>query len=1244
MDISYPPDLPISDRRPELLDAIRDHQVVVVAGETGSGKSTQLPKMCLELGFHDHGWIGHTQPRRIAARSIAERVASELDDELGGLVGYKVRFTDKVSKRTAVKTMTDGILLAEMQHDRRLSKYSTIIIDEAHERSLNIDFLLGYLKQLLPKRRDLKVIITSATIDTERFAEHFSNADGDPAPVVEVSGRSYPVDVRYRPPEDEATGEALTQAEAIVEAVFELENEADGDILVFCAGERDIREAADALGDAKLRDTEVLPLFGRLSAAEQHRVFSKKPSGVRRRIVIATNVAETSLTVPGIRYVVDPGTARISRYSNRTKVQRLPIEDVSQASANQRSGRCGRVAPGIAIRLYSEDNFDNRPEFTEPEITRTNLASVLLQMASLGLGDIEKFPFVEPPELRNIRDGVALLEELDAVNPDRQGTRKWLTGIGRDLSRLPIDPRFGRMVLEAADTGCLHEVMVITAALSVRDPRVRPSDKREEAGQAHARFNEPGSDFLAWLNLWNYLEEERAARSNNQFRKMCRREFLDYNRIREWQDIYRQLKVTAKSLNWELRESRWEREGHGGGSRPDVSSETVHQALLTGLLSQVGLKDAASNEFTGGRNARFLIGRGSSLSKKPPNWVMAGELIETNRLWCHSAARIQPEWAERAGEHVTKRSYDEPEWDRDKGSAMTIERVSLYGVPLVVGRRVHYRKVDRDDARQLFIHHALIEGDWDTHHAFFAQNEAVLDEVRKVGARQRRDLFVEYDVLFDFYDERLGRKVTSGADFDQWWNSKRIKSPRLLDLRLEDIFEAPEFDEADQFPETWSAGGVEYAVDYEFDATSDNDGVTVNVPVSLLSHVDADAFEWNVPGLREELVTELLRSMPKSVRKGFVPIPDTVAKILPELEDTEGSVVDAVRRALRSVSEEPLPADALATDRLPDHLRPIYRVVGDDGNLIAQGRDLDALRTQLAREVSDGLQASEHPLTAEGQTSWTFGEIPTQIRTDAGGQSVDAFPSLVDTEDSVALRLLPDANAQHEAMWLGTRRLLRLNVGGIARALDNLLDTEANLAIASSPYDSKVAWVTDASDCLFSKLLADAGGVVWNEADWDVLVGKVRAGLPDVVAELGPHAAEILVRNARLRARLAEKAAPAILPARRDMAQQLVRLVYPNHLTGVGPERLADVARYLKAIEVRLDKLPDRIVQDGQLMAKCKNLESDYDAYAERLAPSEALTELNWQLEEFRVATFAQQVGAAGKVSEKKIRAALRQL
>jgi ATP-dependent RNA helicase HrpA len=1228
--VTYPDDLPIVERRDVLLAGIRENQVLVVAGETGSGKSTQLPKMCVELGLHENGWIGHTQPRRIAARSIAERVAEELGDEVGGLVGYKVRFTDKVSKKTAIKAMTDGILLAEMQHDRNLSAYRTIIVDEAHERSLNIDFLLGYLRRLLPRRPDLKVIITSATIDTGRFSAHF-----DDAPVIEVSGRTYPVDVRYRPPEDGDTGESLTQSEAIVDAVNELELVGDGDILVFCSGEREIREASDALTAARLRNTEIVQLYGRLSAAEQHRVFDRSRRDTRR-IVVATNVAETSLTVPGIRYVIDPGTARISRYSNRTKVQRLPIEEVSQASANQRSGRCGRVAPGIAIRLYSEENFENRPEFTEPEITRTNLASVILQMASLGLGDIETFPFVDPPELRNIRDGVALLEELDAVEPEREGTRKWLTPIGRRLARLPIDPRFGRMVIAAAESGCRREVTIITAAMSVRDPRERPSEKREQAGQLHARFNEPGSDFLSWLNLWDHLETERRARSGSSFRRMCKKEFLNHNRIREWWDIVRQLERTAKSIGWSV---------DPGSADERADPDVIHQCLLTGLLSHIGLRDATGAEYTGGRNARFVIGRSSALAKKPPNWVMAGELIETNRLWAHSAARIRPEWAERAGEHLIKRSYEEPEWDAEKGSAMTIERATLYGVPLVAGRRVHYRRVDPVVAREMFIHHALIEGDWQTHHTFFGQNEDVLDEVRRIGARQRRDVFVEYDVLFDFYDRRVGEKVTSGADFDRWWNRRRRRDPGLLDLHLDDILDADQIAvDHESFPEVWPVGDLALSLDYEFDETAPDDGVTVTVPVALLDRIDARVFEWNVPGLREELVTALLRSMPKDVRRMFVPIPDTAARIMPALIAGTGDLIEVLRQELREIAGEPLPADALVMDRLPKHLLPIYRVVTDDGTVLAQGRDLESVRAQLAADVGDVLSSGDHELVCSGETRWVFGDLPRRVRTSAAGHDVDAFPALVDEGESVGVQLLPDTSRQAEAMWRGTSRLLRLNIGGSARMLDDLFDNRSTLALASSPHGSKLAWVNDAADSIFMHLLEESGGPVWTGAEFAALVDRVRAALPGAVEALGPVAVGILVTAAELRRDLAAPVASALHPAHLDMQAQLDRLVYPDHLSAIGTGRFTDVARYLMGIRVRLDKLPDRVTHDRRLMATCRSLENDVDAHAERLAPTAELEELNWQLEEFRVATFAQHLGTSGKVSEKRIRAALRTL
>ncbi|MGH9001520.1 MAG: ATP-dependent RNA helicase HrpA, partial [Acidimicrobiia bacterium] len=743
--LRYPAELPITARRDDILAAISDHQVVIVAGETGSGKSTQLPKMCLELGRGTDGLVGHTQPRRLAARTIAERIASEIGTEVGGAVGYAVRFTDRVGDATLVKVMTDGILLAEIQRDRRLRRYDTLIIDEAHERSLNIDFLLGYLRQLLPERPDLKVVVTSATIDTERFSAHFGGA-----PVVEVSGRTYPVEVRYRPLEEDTD-----QAEAICEAVAELSAESPGDILVFLSGEREIRDAADALSALDLPATEILPLYARLSAAEQHRVFQPHPG---RRVVLATNVAETSLTVPGIRYVIDPGTARISRYSRRTKVQRLPIEAVSQASANQRAGRCGRVAPGICLRLYSEEDFAARPEFTEPEILRTNLASVILQMEALGLGDMARFPFLDAPDARNIKDGVALLEELGALAPAERQPGKRLTTLGRRLARLPLDPRLGRMVLEAEGHGCVHEVMVITAALAIQDPRERPADQQAAADELHARFAGDESDFLAYLRLWDHLAEQQEALSSNQFRKRCRAEFLNYLRVREWQDIYGQLRQVSRSLDIPI------------NTQPGDPGR-IHLSLLAGLLSHIGVRDGTTRDYQGARGARFAIAPGSSLFKASPRWVMAAELVETNRLWARVAARIQPEWAERLGAHLVKRSYSEPHWDLERGEAMAYERVSLYGLPIVTARRIGYGRVDPAGARELFIRHALVEGEWRTHDRFVDHNRALVDEVRALEDRtRRRDLLVTDEVMVGWFDARLPGDVTSARHFDRWWS------------------------------------------------------------------------------------------------------------------------------------------------------------------------------------------------------------------------------------------------------------------------------------------------------------------------------------------------------------------------------------------------------------------------------------------------------------------------------------------
>ncbi|GAA4731421.1 hypothetical protein GCM10023216_24330 [Isoptericola chiayiensis] len=1029
-DITYPEQLPVSARREDIAAAIRENQVVIVAGETGSGKTTQLPKILLELGRGRAGQIGHTQPRRIAARSVADRVADELGTELGGVVGYQVRFTDTSSEDTLVKVMTDGILLAQIQRDPDLLAYDTIVIDEAHERSLNIDFLLGYLSRLLPRRPDLKLVITSATIDSERFAAHFSPAalarEGgapeavvdvlpDAAPVVEVSGRTFPVEIRYRPlsPDGDASGGGKKKGEekdlvtGIVEACDELMREGPGDILVFLSGEREIHDAADALEghlkervrDPKRPDhVEILPLYSRLSAAEQHRVFQSHPG---RRIVLSTNVAETSLTVPGIHYVVDPGTARISRYSKATKVQRLPIEPISQASANQRSGRSGRVADGIAIRLYSAEDFEGRPEFTEPEILRTSLASVLLQMISVGVvgspDDVARFPFVEPPDTRAVRDGVNLLAELGALarRRGRDGTASndvHLTDVGRTLARLPMDPRLARMVIEGSRLGVAREVAIIAAALSIQDPRERPAESREQADQAHARFTDPTSDFLSYLNLWEYLREQQHQMGSSAFRRLCRSEYVNFLRVREWQDVVAQLRQMAKQLDIDMsfRPSTTgpsvEADGDGDGGtswKRSWDGDTVHRALLSGMLSQIGMQDTgevkassvahlrgeararalrqaakrARNEYLGARGARFAIFPGSPLSKKPPAWIMAGELVETSRLWARDVAKIQPEWAEELAGDLARRTYSEPHWSTKQGAAMATEKVLLYGVPIVADRPVLFGRIDPEGARDLFIRHALVEGQWTTHHAFFAENRRLLAEAEELEARSRqRGLVASEDDLFAFYDERVPAHVVSARHFDSWWKKARRDDPDLLTFTLDQLIDGADTAALPEtFPETWTQGEVTLPLTYQFQPGSDADGVTVHIPVSILNRVSPDGFDWMVPGLLDELCVATIRSLPKAVRRELVPAPDVGAAVAGWMRQNVPAWEDLTRagdmatpfhveftRAVRALRDVIIPDevwDAERVERLPAHLRMTFRVESTGDATGAGSRD-----------------------------------------------------------------------------------------------------------------------------------------------------------------------------------------------------------------------------------------------------------------------------------------------------------------
>lgn len=1219
--LAYPAELPITDRRKDLLDTIRDHQVVIVAGETGSGKSTQIPKLCLELGRGVDGYIGHTQPRRIAARSIADRIAEEIGTVVGGTVGYAVRFSDRVGEETLVKVMTDGLLLAETHRDRLLRGYDTIIIDEAHERSLNIDFLLGFLKNLLPKRPDLKLIITSATIDTERFSQHFGSA-----PIVEVSGRNHPVEVRYRPLDDPEQSDVRDQPQGICDAVEELFTEGSGDILVFCSGEREIRDAARALTEMRLPHTEILPLYARLSVAEQQRVFR---SHTGRRIVLATNVAETSLTVPGIRYVVDPGTARISRYSRRTKVQRLPIEPVSRASADQRAGRCGRLGPGICIRLYDRSDFDARPEFTEPEIQRTNLASVILQMAALGLGDIESFPFLDPPDRRTIRDGIALLEELGAVDPAGEQTGKWLTKLGRQMAKLPVDLRLARMIIASERNNCLREVLIIASGLAIHDPRERPVEKQQQADQLHGRFSDPQSDFLGWLHLWDYLHGERRARSSSQFRRMCRDEFLNYRRVREWQDIHAQLREVAGEL--------------GLSRNPEPAEpEAIHRALLAGLLSHVGSKDPDSFEYRGARGSRFAINPGSALFKQAPDWVMAAELVETSRLWARTVTRIDPDWIEEVGSHLVKRSHSDPWWERERGAAVAHENVTIYGLPLQTTRTVLYGRVDPSAARELFILNALVAGDWASDHAFVSHNRAKVQEVLGLEARTRRtDLLVDDRTVYEFFDARVPGDVTSVRHFDAWWKKAKHTTPDLLDLSLTDLIR-PEADDVDDeaFPEQWRHGDLAIPLGYEFDADSPTDGVSVVIPLSELERLDPSVFEWHIPGLREELVVALIRSLPKRLRKTLAPIPDTARRLLSGGVPAGVGLTAFLRRELARIVGQPLPPDSFDLELLPAHLRPVFRVVGADGSTLAEGRDLTAIKAELRDEARTAASTARHELEVTDLTTWSIGELPRRVLIEGPDHTVTVYPALIDEIESVSVRLLATEAEQIEAMWDGTRRLLLLNLPLPATLLRPLLTREAKLALASSPYDDPDQWAADCLACALDEVMLETGGLPWNAVQFDALLATARDDLYDRLTTVAEQSLRVLWTLREVRSAI-DTVAGSHPEAASDIRIQLRRLIYAGFVAGLGADRLEDVHRYLQAIEHRLARLPEDPARDAELMHRLQVLEDEYDRLQDVLLPSRQLTDIAWMFQELRVSLFAQSLGTRGKISEKRIRSAL---
>ncbi|MBK1726796.1 ATP-dependent RNA helicase HrpA [Halorhodospira neutriphila] len=1249
--LAYDPELPVVQRREELLEALDEHQVVVVCGATGSGKSTQLPKMALELGLGARGLIGHTQPRRIAARSLAERLAEETGTEVGGAVGYKVRFTDQVGEDSRVKLLTDGMLLAEIQSDRHLDAYDTLIIDEAHERSLNIDFILGYLKRLLPRRPDLKVIVTSATIDPERFSRHF-----DDAPVLEVSGRTYPVELRYRPYE-ERDGVELPQA--VAEAVHELAGEGPGDTLVFLPGEREIRECAEALRKDPPRGTEILPLYARLSSAEQQRVFH--PGG-GRRVVLATNVAETSLTVPGIRYVVDSGRARISRYSHRTKVSRLPVEPIAQASADQRAGRCGREAPGICIRLYGEADYAGRPRFTDPEILRTNLAGVILQMKAMGLGEIERFPFVEPPERRYINDALRQLFELGAVDAARE-----LTELGRRLARIPADPRIARMLLAAEERGVAREVLVIAAGLSIQDPRERPMEAQEAADQAHARWRDPKSDFAALLRLWEDYQAQRRALSRRKLTQWCREHFLAPQRMREWADIRRQFAEMLKEAAPQRGGSSGE--SAAGGARGGTQAgdraagqgeaegaealpyEAVHRALLTGLLGQVACH-YEERTWMGPRGVKLQVFPGSGLAKRKPKWIVAAELVETRRLFARTVAEIRPGWIEAAAGHLVSRSYSDPHWEKRAGRVVAYEQVSLYGLTLASGRKVDYARIDPDEARRIFIRDGLVAGEIRTRGAFLAHNQALVDEVERLEAKaRRRDVLADEEQLAAFYEARIPGDIRDAAAFERWRKRAERRDPQRLYMTREALMrrDAEEISEA-QYPDRLTVRGVEIPLEYCLEPGSEHDGVTAVIPVAALNQLPPEAFEWLVPGLLHEKVTALIRGLPKAQRRHFVPAPEFARAALEAIPRGEGSLIDAVARHLQRITGVELPPGALEAVELPAHLCMAFRVVDAEGAVLAEGRDLPALQAQLSGAATEQFAAAGGGAAAqwyrEGITRWDFDELPESVTLEEGGVTYRGYPALRDEGDAVTRLLLDAPEAAERESRAGVRRLFMLALPQQVRALRKLDELKAlrlKYRGLGSDDELREALLRAAFDRCFL-----GEGLPRDAAAFEQRLAAGRGELVATAQSLCRALDEVLTRYQALRKALKQLNSPALLESLRDIDEHLGSLVFPGFLEALPAERLAELPRYLRALERRVEKLrldpskdraPLRTVRPWHERVHQRLAER-----AERSAPDPTLEQLRWLLEEYRVSLFAQEVGAREKVSEKRLEALWREV
>ena len=1252
--LEYPEALPVAARREDILKALASHQVVVVAGETGSGKTTQLPKLCLELGLGRKGLIGHTQPRRLAARSVANRLAEEMQVNLGEQVGYQVRFTDQTDEGTLVKLMTDGILLAETRHDPDLRRYDTLIIDEAHERSLNIDFLLGYLKRLLQRRDDLKVIITSATIDVQRFSEHFAQVGADgvkrPAPVVEVSGRTYPVEVLYRPlMRDAEDEEDRTLSEGILHAVEEIEGierekrwfHGPRDILVFLPGEREIREVADVLRRADLKSTEVLPLYARLSNAEQNRVFAPH-SG--RRIVLATNVAETSLTVPGIRYVVDPGLVRISRYSYRAKIQRLPVEPVSQASANQRKGRCGRVAEGVCIRLYDEEDYLSRPEFTDPEIRRTNLASVILSMLSLKLGNIEDFPFVDPPDSRFITDGLRLLYELGAVDE-----RNRLSSVGRSLARLPIDPRLARMVLAGEKEGALRDVLVVVSALAVQDPRDRPAEKREAADQAHRRWQDPDSDFLALLNLWNGFEQAREELSGNRLRRWCKQHYLSYLRLREWHDTFRQLRQLLRDMDILVPppEPRKADTGDAAESIAEASREQVrrnsaamHRALLTGLLSHLGTV-TENREYLGARNRKFVIHPSSGLAKKSAKWVMAVELVETSRLFARMVARIEPQWIEPLAGHLVKRSYSEPHWEMKRAQVVAFEQVTLFGLPVVTRRKVHYGPIAPKESREIFIRRALVEGEFRTKGAFFAHNRALVEEVVDLEDRaRRRDILVDEDTLYDFYAERLPEGIVNGKGFEAWRKQAEHDDPGLLKFDRQALLaRGVEEVTQEQYPDALDIEGVRFPLAYHFAPGADDDGVTMTVPAAMLSQLDPARLEWLVPGLLRDKCIALLKSLPKSIRRQVVPIPDWVDAALEAMVPGNNSLCEALGEFLRVKTGVRLHMDDWRLDQLETHLVMNIRVVDHKGKLLGQGRDLRALEQRFEAAAGEGARALAKAVEQHDRMEAFPSEPLAESRvTTQAGIRVEAFPALVPDGEQLKLELFDHPGKARVAQRSGVVAAAMKRLPDQVRAIERLPGIPA-CALLFTKVGSKQQLVDDVVKAVFSQVVA-VEPLPRSHAELEQRIEDVRAELVPFAETLIATLKQALEGHLTVTKALKGNLSLALALVYSDLKAQMQRLVYPGFITRAGAW-LEAYPRYMEAAILRLEKAPRERMRDQMHMQVVQEFEAKLvtrrEAQRRGQFEDPELVEFGWWIEELRVSLFAQQLGTSMPVSEKRL-------